>query len=265
MGQIASAILTYHSLDDSGSVISTPPDRFREQVEFLAGSGVPVVALADVQRVPGSVALTFDDGFKNFVEHGYPILAKHGLPATVFVVSGSCGGRSRWLTGPSPGNGGPELMGWSEIRMLAQSGIEIGAHTVHHPNLADLSAKRVEEELRDCRAQLEDAVGQAVDSFAYPFGSSTAAVRRLVERHFRLGCGTALRFVTPQCDRFNLPRIDMYYLRRRLWCSRLMTPAGHLYIAGRRLLRGIRMRARHEPWRSVSEPSRNRPASESQR
>lgn len=38
-----SLMLTYHSLDDSGSVISTAPGQFRWQMEFLVASGVPAV------------------------------------------------------------------------------------------------------------------------------------------------------------------------------------------------------------------------------
>jgi peptidoglycan/xylan/chitin deacetylase (PgdA/CDA1 family) len=253
MSGISSAILTYHSLDDSRALTATPPDLFREQIEFLVSSEIPVVALADVQKVPGSVVLTFDDGLKSFLDHGYPILAKHNLPATVFVVSGYDGGCARWPPYQLSDNGGPELMSWSELRMLARSGIQLGAHTAHHLNLAALSDGQVEQELGRCRAHMEDALGQAVDSFAYPYGISTAKVRRLVERHFRLACGTSLRYVTPASDRFDLPRIDMYYLRRRPWCNLLMTPAGHCYIAVRRLLRELRTLTRREPWRSLTE------------
>jgi peptidoglycan/xylan/chitin deacetylase (PgdA/CDA1 family) len=245
MGRTASAILTYHSLDNSGSVISTPPDLFRQQIEFLAGCGVPVVALAEVQKVPGSLALTFDDGFRNFFEHGFPILEKHRLPATVFVISGYCGGGSPWLSQSSSAVAGPGFLGWSELRTLVQSGIEVGAHTVHHPNLAVLPLEQVEQELRDCRARLEDVTGHAVESFAYPYGLVTAAVRRLVARQFRLACGASLRFVTPECDRLCLPRLDAYYLRRRLWFTDLMSRRGRAYIAARRLLRAISPHLHH--------------------
>ena len=47
-----SAILTYHSIDDSGSVISVSPEAFRRQMQMLADSGTPVVPLAEVLRRP---------------------------------------------------------------------------------------------------------------------------------------------------------------------------------------------------------------------
>ena len=76
-----SAILTYHSLDDSGSVISTPPSRFQRQMEFLAASGIPVAPLDQVLACPGSVAITFDDGFRNLLDHAVPFPLAVARPA----------------------------------------------------------------------------------------------------------------------------------------------------------------------------------------
>ena len=64
------AILTYHSLDDSGSVLSTAPRLFAEQMHILHEQGVRVVPLEKALLGSGSatepcVAITFDDGFKN--------------------------------------------------------------------------------------------------------------------------------------------------------------------------------------------------------
>ena len=89
---VRSAILTYHSLDESGSVISMPPALFRAQMECLAESPSKVVPLAEICDRPGAVAITFDDGFANFAEYAAPVLERLSLPATVFVVSGFCGG-----------------------------------------------------------------------------------------------------------------------------------------------------------------------------
>ena len=243
MKQTASAILTYHSLDDSGSVISIHPDVFREQIECFLKLQIPIVALSDVQRMPGSVALTFDDGYQNFLEFGYPILAKYGLPATLFIISGYCGRQNGRSRNQSSARRPAGFMSLSVLRKLAASGIEIGAHTAHHPDLTAISPQDAAQEINESRLRLEDWLGCAVEAFAYPYGMHTPAVQRLVEQHFRLACGTSLSFVTGKCDQFNLPRLDVYYLRRRLWYSRLMTPSGRAYIALRRLLRQARVRA----------------------
>ncbi len=61
-------ILTYHSIDTSGSVVSTAPEVFRRQMKSLSESGYNVVALNNLVEVlankqtysPKTVALTFD-------------------------------------------------------------------------------------------------------------------------------------------------------------------------------------------------------------
>src|SRR3954470_8233749 len=92
--QPSCAVLTYHSLDESGSVISIRPDVFRRQMQTLAANGVKVVPLEDLFAHPGAVAITFDDGFANLADHALPVLEHLGLPATIFVVSGYCGKRN---------------------------------------------------------------------------------------------------------------------------------------------------------------------------
>ena len=62
--RVNSAILTYHSLDDSGSVVSVSPEVFVSQMEWLSARGAPVVPLAEVCRTPGAVALTFETHFQ---------------------------------------------------------------------------------------------------------------------------------------------------------------------------------------------------------
>ncbi|MGH9661886.1 MAG: polysaccharide deacetylase family protein [Bryobacteraceae bacterium] len=229
-----SAILMYHSLDQNGSSISTPPDRFRRQMQRLAGSGSRVVPLEEMDGAPGAVALTFDDGFRNFAEHAAPVLSEFGFPATVFLVTGHCGRHNDW---PSQPRGIPrlELMSWSEVRDLAAAGIRFGAHSVDHPRLTSLPRTEIERQLAGSRSAIEDRVGQPVEAFAYPYGAVDGAVREIAGRHFRLACGIELRFLDARPDRLNLPRIDAHYLRE----SRALP--GPSYLAFRRGLRGLRM------------------------
>ena len=237
--QARSAILTFHSLDNSGSILSIPPARFRDQMEWLAGSGIPVAPLGELRNDSESIALTFDDGFRNFLQHGLPVLEKYRLPATVFVVTGYCGRNNRW-PGQSPRVSSLDLMSWAELREAAASGIELGAHTVNHPDLTGIPEPRVASELHDCKSAIEDRTGKPVRSFAYPYGATSPAVRERVRQQFEIACGTALRFAGPESDPLDLPRIDAYYLRRTPWFETLMTRPGGAYITTRRWLRRIR-------------------------
>ena len=93
------AILTYHSIDDSGSPISVAPEEFRAHVRWLSSGLVRVVPLAELVTLPPeeeAVAITFDDAFQNFASVAAPLLYEHGLPATLFVVSGRVGRDNAW-------------------------------------------------------------------------------------------------------------------------------------------------------------------------
>jgi peptidoglycan/xylan/chitin deacetylase (PgdA/CDA1 family) len=238
MGCDKSAILTYHSLDLSGSALSLTPSLFRSQMGMLARSGTPVVPLAKVQQHPGSVALTFDDGYLNFFEHALPVLAEYQFPATVFVVTGYCGLHNGWRSRQRhPAR--LELMGWRELREAVRLGIALGAHTVNHPDLPALPPDEVDRELRDCRASLEDRTSQAVETFAYPYGAWSPAVRLAVSRHFRVGCGTVLRCVDSRSDPFVLPRIDVMYRRGPRWFPRLTSVPSQAYLAVQRWRRTV--------------------------
>jgi peptidoglycan/xylan/chitin deacetylase (PgdA/CDA1 family) len=234
-----SAILMYHSLDTSGSVISTPPRLFRRQMERLAENGTPVVPLAEVTKTPGSVALTFDDGYANFLAHALPALQKHGFPATVFIVSGYCGKRNDW---PFQDRCVPslEIMGWNELSELVRCGVSLGAHTVNHRRLTGLPEDVVRREMRDCRMELEDRTGAALKALSYPYGASGVGVRALAAREFLLACGTRLQYVRGAGDVLDLPRIDAFYLRCSWAMDNLLTRGGAAWFGVRGLLRAAR-------------------------
>jgi peptidoglycan/xylan/chitin deacetylase (PgdA/CDA1 family) len=236
------AILTYHSLDTSGSVISVDPQTFRRQMEWLARSRTPVVPLARIRETPGGVALTFDDGFRNFFDAALPVLAEHRFPATVFVVSGHCGGRNDW-PGQSAGIPILDLMDWRQLADAASFGIDLGAHTAGHPRLIDLPDADVRNELRVCRSEIEQRTGRAVPHFAYPYGSCDGRVRRLAAEQYDLACGTALDYAGPRSDAFELPRLDAYYFRSPRWFEAMPTAMGRMYVRGRRWLRNFRQAA----------------------
>jgi peptidoglycan/xylan/chitin deacetylase (PgdA/CDA1 family) len=235
---VRSAILTYHSLDRTGSVISVDPDEFSRQMESLAASCTKVVPLTEIRMHPGSVAITFDDGFANFADHAVEVLERLSLPATVFVVSGYCGQQNDW---PSQPSGIPRLrlMSWSELRSLPKE-ISLGAHTVTHPDLRRLNDTEMEHEVHQSRVEIEQKTGRAVESFAYPYGAADERATSLVRRAFRAGCGTRLRFVGTASDPALLPRLDAYYLKSPMWFRKPLGLPNTMYIGLRRGLREAR-------------------------
>lgn len=234
----ASAILTYHSIDPSGSAISTPPAVFERQMEALAACGVPVVPLDRVTEVRPSLALTFDDGYASFAELAVPLLLRYQFPATVFVVSGHCGGSNVWSQPSFPSL---KMMSWETLCGLPRDLVSLGAHTISHSNLTTLAGPQAAEEIHGSRAALEDRTGRPVPFFAYPYGASNAAVRGQVRSGFRMACGTRLRFLSEVEDTFHLPRIDAFYLCETDRFRKFVSGRARSYLLLRRFLRGLRI------------------------
>jgi peptidoglycan/xylan/chitin deacetylase (PgdA/CDA1 family) len=238
------AILAYHSIDNSGSVLSTSPEIFREQMDVLNELGVRVLALEEVRAVRGNgstrpaVVITFDDGFRNVYENGLPVLQRCGYPATVFLVTGRA---NSWPSQPNHIVQRP-LLSWSEIRELRSAGIALGSHSVTHPDLTAVSIREAEEELAASKKAIEDIVGDAVEAFAYPYGSHNDRVRRLASKHYALACATELGFVDSRSDFFALERLDMYYLRHPSVFRQLFTRRVAAYLRCRRAGRVLRQR-----------------------
>jgi peptidoglycan/xylan/chitin deacetylase (PgdA/CDA1 family) len=236
---LRSAILTWHSIDNSGSVISTPPEIFRRQIETLAGSGIPLVPLNRAASCPGSISLTFDDGYCNLAEHAFPVLDRFRVPATIFVVSRYCGFVNRWpsqLIGTVPEL---PLLSWEQLAAVP-SGIEIGAHTATHPRLPALSADECDREMYECREEIEHRLARPVRSLAYPYGSVSTGVCSTAARHFELAVGTSLKFVSPGANPMKLPRIDMFYFRDQVSLDRLFSPLIRVYMGIRNAAREFR-------------------------
>jgi len=210
------AVLTYHSIDPSGSPISMSEEVFRAQVTWLARGHVRVMSIDALMRLSpqtDAVALTFDDGFVNFGDIAGPLLIEHGLPATVFVVSDAVGRTNRWPGGRDRGVPEMSLLNWATLGRLGEQGIEIGAHTRTHVNLARLAPERLTDEIIGSAERIRAETGRAPTSFAYPYGGVTDAAVHLVASRFAWGCTTEMRPVGANEARALLPRIDMYYLR----------------------------------------------------
>lgn len=176
-------ILSYHSIDDSGTGISVPPRLFAAHMETLAAEGCVAFTMSEVARYlaeqrpfpPRAVAITFDDGFANVGTVAAPILARYGLPATTYVITGMVGRALAWTQRGVPLPALP-LLAWPQIAELQAAGHEIGAHTVTHGFLTHSSPAELQRELGESRAVLEQMLQTPVLSFAYPQGDYNAAV-----------------------------------------------------------------------------------------
>jgi peptidoglycan/xylan/chitin deacetylase (PgdA/CDA1 family) len=108
------------------------------------------------------LALTYDDGPNDpHTLRLLEVLAKHGIPATFFLIGKYVQQR-------------PDL-----AREIVHAGHIVGNHTFTHPLLTFQSEAEVKQQLSSCRAALQDAIGEHSNLFRPPFGGRRPAVLRI--------------------------------------------------------------------------------------
>lgn len=235
------AILTYHSIDRSRSVISIEPAVFRRHAEWLASSGVAVVGLTELVEAPitgPAVALTFDDAFANFATEAWPVLESLGLPATVFVPSAHAGGRNEWEEGGSS----PvlPLLDWEALGRLSERGVRLGAHGHTHVDLRTTTDDELESELVEPAERIRAETGVEATTFAYPYGGVNDRVATATARHYRLAVTTEFAGLGRRSEMSRVPRLDAWYFRDPARLERYGTRSFEVFVGVRRRLRRVR-------------------------
>jgi peptidoglycan/xylan/chitin deacetylase (PgdA/CDA1 family) len=205
-------VLAYHGIadvplaDDPYGLFVRPRD-FRRQIAKLRSWGYRLAPFGELAQravrgeAAGWAALTFDDGFADNLHALMPILRDAGAPATVFVVSG-------WLGRPHPYAPRGRIVTAGELRELHAGGVEIGGHTVTHPDLTALPRERACAELAQGRRELEAIIGAPVRVAAYPFGRATGeTIAACAAAGFEAACRTS--GAGSWTARLDLPRQDM--------------------------------------------------------
>ncbi|MFJ4890566.1 polysaccharide deacetylase family protein [Streptomyces sp. NPDC088788] len=179
-------ILMYHSVawtpNAATRALSVAPEAFAEQMALLDDRGFTPVGTARLAAAWRSgvplparpVLITFDDGYEGVHRHALPALAKYGFASTLFVSTG-------WIRGAYDTGGGLDTMlDWDQVRALAGEQVEIGGHSHTHPQLDQITDDTLRFELLRCREIIASELGAFPASFAYPYGYSSARVRRSV-------------------------------------------------------------------------------------
>lgn len=236
-------ILTYHSIDPTGSPISIDEAAFREHVRWLVSGAVRVVPLdrIDAPDTPDdALAITFDDAFRNFDEVAWPLLRAHRVPVTLFVVSGHAGGTNDWAGRRTAGVPSLPLMDWDALSRVAGEGVMLGAHSRTHPDLRGMAEPAIESEMAGSADDIAARTGTRPHTFAYPYGGVDACAAAVATRSFTHAVTTQLKLVEPSDRPERLPRLDAFYLRDPGKLEAWGTPAFRNGLRLRAALRRVR-------------------------
>ncbi len=237
------AILTFHDVNQSGSVLSIAPDELRSLIRAIRRSGhevVPLCDLLDGEIRPNQIALTFDDGLRGVYEHALPIFRADEIPATVFLTTDFVGRTNRWPSLP-PDAPTMTMLRWSELEELQTAGWTIEAHTATHPDLRRLDDYAIQAELQHADEAIETRLGRRPRVFAYPYGSWTPQAHAAVAARYDYAVTTEMRTLpTIRPDPHLVPRLETYYFRSTRTHGRFGTLPFSAYLATRRSIRTLR-------------------------
>lgn len=144
--------------------LSVTPANFEAQVEYLAIEGYRSIRLSDLADhllngtplPPKPIILTFDDGYSDMYQNVLPILKNYGFTATFFIVTDFIDNKN------------PAYLTWDQVKELANAGMEIGSHTLNHPDLSGKSRAFQSNQILGSKTIIESRLGIPVKSFSYP-------------------------------------------------------------------------------------------------
>lgn len=138
----------------------------------------------------GAVSLTFDDADPSHLDVAIPELDRHGLKGTFFLITSK-------ITRPG------------EWKKASQAGHEMGSHSVNHRNPGDLKGDaEIEKEVDGASRNLEQLLGRAPATFAYPFAGLTEPLKARVGKvHLLARGGGGPPYLSPasEPDWLNIP------------------------------------------------------------
>lgn len=173
-------VLLYHHVGPpvpgSFSSLTLGTDEFEKQMSWLKRKGYNTILskqwadwVAEGKPLPAKpVAIHFDDAYLDNCDNAYPVLARTGMNATIFVVAGLVGKTNEW--DQRNGYTRMQLMDQDLIRRWQSAGFEIASHSFSHADLTSLPDRELADDANRSQSALRERLGQEVSSFAYPYG-----------------------------------------------------------------------------------------------
>ncbi len=174
-------VLIYHKIDLPTPDVKirgafTSPRKFEKQISYLKRKGFSfyfaselIEYFNDNGKFPDkSLALTFDDGWKDNFQNAFPILKKYGVKATIFLVPSCIGRTTDEVT--ADGEGEREHLSKENILEMSQNDIEFGSHSMNHKLFNQITTAEIKNEVTESKAAIENLLEKPCQVFAYPAG-----------------------------------------------------------------------------------------------
>jgi len=174
-------VLLYHKIDLPTPDIKvrgafTAPHIFDKQLAYLVKKKINVVTVGELvehyinvgEFAERTLAISFDDGWKDNYTQAFPIFKKYGMRATIYLVA-DCLGRTTDQVVPT-GEEPREHMSADDVREMAAYGIEFGSHTMSHRWLNEISPDEIGREMVESKNFVENLTQTGCKTIAYPAG-----------------------------------------------------------------------------------------------
>lgn len=173
-------IFVYHRFaDDRYPSANTSKQELIKQFEYFKNNNYTVVPLSQIldklekkEEIPEKwIALTIDDAYKSFYDHGLEIFKKYNYPFSLYVYAKA--------TDKHYG----DYMSWEQIKKASQYG-EIGLHSYAHPRLQNLSSEQIIADTKKAFDLMVQKTGITPSTYAYPYGEFNERVSSTLKENF---------------------------------------------------------------------------------
>ncbi len=185
--------LLYHKIDLPTADVKirgafTVPQKFERQIAYLKKKGFEFYTTSELisfyrangEFPPRSIAVTFDDGWKDNYQHAFPVLKKYGAKATIFLVTSCIGQNTDKVT--AEGEGRREHLSEKDILEMSENGIEFASHSLSHALFHQIGNQEIEAEVTESKQIIENLTQKECSTFAYPAGFFTDFAKEAVRK-----------------------------------------------------------------------------------
>lgn len=217
-------VIMYHRVirdKSEGGVhgIYVTESQFEKHLKYLKQKGFETITFKDLlnnkykdrfNRGKKQIILTFDDGYTDNYNYAFPLLKKYGFKCVIYLLSHLNYNKWDVEVKENPEHKF-ELMDMSMIKEMEKYGIEFGGHTKTHPKLATLPIEIAQEEILTSKKVLEEKLGHALISFAYPYGNLNEDVKKIVKNSgYNFAVATDSGDISFSEDLFQIRRIGIF-------------------------------------------------------